>query len=131
MDKGAIVVLTGAHVVETARALVIRLIELNRTVEALDTSAGITHAVSAAEQLTRDGKIVVVADDRYSKASVSETDTRSIEFEVAPYDTPDFAAEKVLDELVEAGVLTMEDAVYSDEDEERIRKRLADLGYIE
>ena len=61
----------------------------------------------------------------------AETEIPSIEFEVATHDTPDFAAEKVLDELAEAGILTLEDAGYSDEEEERIRKRLADLGYIE
>jgi hypothetical protein len=51
--------------------------------------------------------------------------------EVDANDTPDFAAEKILDTLHEAGVVSLDVADYSPEEEEQVRKRLADLGYIE
>ena len=136
MEKGVIVTLTGDHVVETARVLAIRLIEHDRAVETFDAAmidalGGARHAGLAAGLLARNGVIVVVAGVCLTGTDISGTTLPSIEFEVAKHDTPDFAAEKALDELAEAGILKIEDATYSDEDEERIRKRLADLGYIE
>jgi len=46
-------------------------------------------------------------------------------------DTPDFAAEKVIDILAENGVISLPAADYTPEEEEKIRRRLQDLGYIE
>ena len=46
-------------------------------------------------------------------------------------DTPDFAAEKVIDILAEHGIISLPAADYTPDEEERIRRRLQDLGYIE
>jgi hypothetical protein len=50
---------------------------------------------------------------------------------VSPNDTPDFAAEKILDLLDEKGIISLESGGYTPEEEEAIRRRLTDLGYIE
>ncbi|HUW60356.1 MAG TPA: hypothetical protein VMZ06_05050 [Candidatus Bathyarchaeia archaeon] len=51
--------------------------------------------------------------------------------ELDAHDTPDFAAEKVIDILAENGVISLPAADYTPEEEEKIRRRLQDLGYIE
>lgn len=57
--------------------------------------------------------------------------TESLSVEVDDHDTPDFAAEKIIDTLAECGAVSLEKADYTPEEEEQIRKRLQDLGYIE
>jgi hypothetical protein len=46
-------------------------------------------------------------------------------------DTPDFAAEKVIDILAENGIISLPAAGYTPEEDLKIRRRLQDLGYIE
>jgi len=58
-------------------------------------------------------------------------DAPCLTVEVDANDTPDFAADKVLDELAAAGAIAVQPSDYSPEEEERIRKRLSDLGYVE
>lgn len=55
----------------------------------------------------------------------------NLQFEIDRHDTPDFAAEKIIDLLGQAGAVSLEGTDYSPEQEQRIRDRLADLGYIE
>ena len=134
MKKGIMVVLTGEQATETSRVLAVRLIEHNCVVELFDQDRIRTHhgnrkALEAMEQFVHNG-VVVLAPDFFESPEEREM-VPTLEVEIAAYDTPDFAAEKILDELAEAGVLMLADTVYSPEDEERIRKRLADLGYIE
>lgn len=52
-------------------------------------------------------------------------------FTVSPYDSADFAAEKILDDLADLGWIAFEDGSLTDEEEEQIRERLQGLGYIE
>lgn len=130
MGKGATVWLTGAHVSETAHALLLRLRELGSNAECIDEShaarlGGATAAAHACHELCSQGVIVVAA---YGGV---RPEGECLEVEIPAHDTPDFAAEKVLDELAEAGVLDLEHTDYSPEEEERIKHRLADLGYIE
>lgn len=130
MDKGITVRLTGCNVPETTRALATRLVELGRRVEVIEPShaeklGGDAGAAFACRLLTRNGVIVVASYEG------REPEGESVEAEVDEHDTPDFAAEKILDALAEAGFLELESADYTPEEEEEIRKRLADLGYIE
>lgn len=130
MDKGILVGLSGEQVAETAHALAVRLIEHHREVKVVETAGMDTpKALEAICHFVHNG-FVVLMQGVALPADWRET-IPILEIEIAPYDTPDFAAEKILDELAEVGALTLQDAVYSPEDEERIRKRLADLGYIE
>ena len=130
MEKGIAVTMSGANVVETAQVLTVRLIEMGRNVEHLDaamaTRFGSVRAASyACEVLVRNGVVAIVTHPKLKPKPPC------LNIEVDANDTPDFAAEKVLDELAAAGVIVMESSDYSPEEEERIRKRLADLGYIE
>lgn len=52
-------------------------------------------------------------------------------FSVDPYDSPDFAAEKILDELARLDLIVLNDGNLTEEEEEEIRKRLQGLGYID
>lgn len=56
---------------------------------------------------------------------------QDIVVELDSHDTADFAAEKVIDILAEQGVISLPTGAYTREEEERIRRRLQDLGYIE
>jgi len=130
MDKGKIVRLTGAHVEETAKVLGRRIVELGGRAEMLDAVAaerlgGPDGAAFAARLLVRNGVVVIAT---YAEA---QAEGPQLDVEVADHDTPDFAAEKVLDDLAEEGGVDIESSDYSPEEEERIRERLADLGYIE
>ncbi|HIJ65172.1 MAG TPA: hypothetical protein HPP77_04405 [Candidatus Hydrogenedentes bacterium] len=130
MQKGVSIRLSGAGVPETAAALRGRLIELGRCVECVDAQmaarlGGGKAAGYTCNLLTRNGVIVIVA------APGVDVEGESIECEVAVHDTPDFAAEKILDALAEQGFIAIETGAYSAEEEEQIRQRLADLGYIE
>jgi hypothetical protein len=130
VDKGITVRLTGVNVPETTRALATRLVELGRKVEVLEPAhaerlGGDAGAALACRLLSRNGVIVVAAYEG------RDPEGDSVEAEIDAHDTPEFAAEKILDGLAEAGIITLESADYTPEEEEEIRKRLADLGYIE
>ena len=130
MDKGITVRLTGASVPETTRALATRLVELGRKVEVIEAAhaermGGDAGAALVCRLLSRNGVIVV------SAYAGREPEGEWVEAEIDTHDTPEFAAEKILDGLAEAGVLALESSDYTPEEEEQIRKRLADLGYIE
>ena len=101
-----IIQLTGGNASETCLVLRSRLEELGKTVSECNAAAG---------------RLVTDARDA----------PEPIECAIDANDTPDFAAEKILDVLAERGLVTLDDDGYSDEDEEAIRQRLSDLGYIE
>jgi hypothetical protein len=120
----------GANVVDTAHILTVRLIEMGRKVEHFDEAMAqrfrtIKAASLACEMLVRNGVVVIVTHPKLRPNAPRLTVDADVN------DTPDFAAEKVLDELAASGVIAMESSDYSPEEEEQIRKRLADLGYIE
>lgn len=130
MDKGIVVRLTGAEMVETAKVLTVRLIEMGRSAEHFDSGlaarfGSLKAASYAGELLVRNGVVVIVTEAKVKPRA------ESITIDVDVNDTPDFAAEKILDELAAAKVIALESSDYSPEEEEQIRKRLADLGYIE
>ncbi|MDQ1256963.1 MAG: hypothetical protein QG656_1563 [Candidatus Hydrogenedentes bacterium] len=106
MKRGVVIRLTGVNVHETGKTLVRRLVELGGNAECVDDTVTMLDADSRLE-------------------------SRSLDVEVAEYDTPDFAAEKILDQLSELGLVDLENTGYTPEEEERIRARLADLGYID
>ncbi len=56
---------------------------------------------------------------------------QNLAVDLDPHDTPDFAAEKVIDILAENKVISLPSTDYTREEEETIRRRLQDLGYIE
>lgn len=128
MERGTSVRLAGANVEATAEALVSRLRDLQREVEVMDTSMADRLGPAAAlvcQILARNGIIVIVAVPEV------KPDSDCIEIVIDPKDTPDFAAEKILDALAGSGVVTLALHEYSAEDEEIVRRRLAELGYIE
>lgn len=130
MQKGISLRLTGHSVAETTKALATRLVEMGRGVEVLDQThvtklGGPATAAYVAKLLSRNGVIVL------TDSSGTEPDGDCIDVEIDEHDTPEFAAEKILDCLAEEGIIQIESADYSPEEEEQIRKRLADLGYIE
>ncbi len=55
----------------------------------------------------------------------------SMRWRISPHDPVDFAGEKVLDDLETEGAISLKQADLPEEDEEAIRQRLQDLGYIE
>ena len=124
------VLLRGSNIVDTAKMLAVRLLEMGRNVEHLDEAAvkrlgGPASAAHACDLLTRNGVIAVITHPKLKPRG------GVLEIEVDAHDTPDFAAEKILDELATTGVIALESTGYSPEEEDLIRKRLADLGYIE
>lgn len=130
MNRGISVGLTGANTQATAAALLSRLAELNCEVEWMDAAlverlGGPAGAACVCGLLSRHGVVVVVTDP----AVRPEGDRMDIRVEA--HDTPEFAAEKVLDRLAEEGIVHLDQADYSPEEEEEIRRRLADLGYVE
>ena len=52
-------------------------------------------------------------------------------YRMAPHDTAEFAADKMLDLLAGLGVVDSEDEGLSEDEERAIRQRLTDLGYLE
>jgi len=129
-EKGIIVNMSGAGVVETAHILTVRLIEMGRNVEHFDAVTvarfrTMKAASFACELLARNGVVVIVTHPKM------KPDAPCLTVEVDANDTPDFAADKVLDELAAAGAIAVQPSDYSPEEEERIRKRLSDLGYVE
>jgi hypothetical protein len=130
MEKGITVRLTGVNVPETTRALATRLVELGRKVEVIEPAhaerlGGDGGASLVCRLLSRNGVVVLASYEG------RDPEGESVEVEIDVHDTPEFAAEKILDGLAEEGVVSMESSDYTQEEEEEIRKRLADLGYIE
>lgn len=130
MSKSISVGLTGPRVPQTAKALAMRLIELGHNAEVVDASVverlgGLESAAYACGLLVRNGVIVIDA------LSGVRPEGERLDIEIDENDTPDFAAEKILDDLAATGVITLDETGYSPEEEERIRERLASLGYIE
>lgn len=130
MRKGITVRLSGASVAETAKILGVRLIELGHGVEQIDAEAvkrlgGAQGAAHACLLLARNGVVAVSTSPEVSPEG------EALIIEIDGNDTPDFAAEKVLDALAEADVVSLDAGDYSPEEEEQIRRRLASLGYIE
>lgn len=106
--------IVGEGAQETAHVLVRRLVEIGAEVcppgrRAPEGFAGVTVLAGEAGSGQRDDEVI----------------------EVSPHDTADFAAEKILDLLAEHGVVSLESEGYTPEEEEQIRKRLSDLGYID
>ena len=130
MNKNISVGLTGPGVAQTAKTLGMRLIELGYNAEVVDADVvqrlgGPDPATYACGLLVRNGVIVIDA-----LVGVRPEGER-LDVEIDENDTPDFAAEKILDDLATAGAITLEETAYSPEEEERVRERLASLGYIE
>lgn len=130
MNRGITVWLRGAAASETARALVRRLVELGHNAETIDAPlvallGGAAGAAQACRLLSRNGVIVAAAFDG------ARPEGACIEIALSVHDTPDFAAEKILDALADAGLVNLGSGGYAPEQEERIKQRLADLGYIE
>jgi hypothetical protein len=130
MQKGISIRLSGANAEDTAKLLVVRLIEMGRAAESVDPAAvrrlgGPRAAAQACGSLVRNGAIAVITHPRL------RPEGPSLEAEVDPHDTPEFAAEKILDQLAELGFIALGNSGYSPEEEELIKQRLANLGYIE
>lgn len=130
MEKGATICLTGAASADVAKALAIRLIEMGRNAERFDPE--VTKRLGGAKRvayvcglLSRNGVFVIVTTPG------EKPDGERLSVEINEHDTPDFAAEKIIDELAERGMLCQDAVQYTPEEEELIRKRLADLGYVE
>jgi len=81
-------------------------------------------AMYAISLLVKNGGVVIVTIPKV------RPDAEVMDVDIDADDTPDFAAEKILDELAKKGMITIETGDYSPEEEERVRKHLADLGYI-
>ena len=114
MNDCYVVCLTGEGAAETAHVLLRRLVETGAKVCPPDRKP---HAGFH-------GVWVRLGDAESGSAA-------SITVAVSPHDTPDFAAEKILDLLADQGVVSLESEGYTPEEEEEIRQRLADLGYID
>lgn len=130
MQKGMMVRVSGANAVDTAKMLTVRLIEMGRNAEHFDEAmvkrlGTLKAAGCACELLARNGVIVVV-----THAKLHPEGPR-LDVEVAAHDTPDFAAEKIIDDLAAAGAVALASVDYSPEEEEQIKNRLSRLGYIE
>lgn len=98
--------LSGAHVKETARALGARLVELGYDLE-------------------EEGTDIVL------QLATPLDAPSALDYEVDPNDPGEFAAEKILDDLEARDLIALETPDVSAEEEEAIRQRLQDLGYIE
>lgn len=130
MLNGISIRLAGAQAADTTKALATRLVELGKPVERLDDAhaqimGGPPGANTVCGMLSRHGVAVLAA---YTSA---EPEGAVLDVAIDDNDTPDFAAEKVLDKLEERGVVALGSETYSPEEEEAVRKRLAELGYIE
>ncbi len=130
MDSAIIIQVTGAQARDTAYVLVKRLIERGRKAELLGPEAaallgGAQGLNLTASVLARNGVFPVAAE----ADAALEGDV--LECAVEADDTPDFAAEKILEALAEEGLISSEAPAYSEEEEAEIQRRLADLGYIE
>jgi len=131
MCEGITLCLSGEARAEAATALKVRLIQLGHRAEIINQR--LAERIGSAESrtlvcelLTRNGVVVLVTTDE-----VSPPPDRRLTMRVETYDTTDFAAEKALDLLAEAAVIRLDAGSYSQEEEELVRRRLADLGYVE
>ncbi len=131
MTEGITLFLTGEARVETGIALKERLRELGYRAEIIDSR--LAKRIGSPESrklvcelLSRNGVIVLVTSEE-----VPVPEERNITMVINANDTPEFAAEKALDLLGEGGAVEVQAASYSPEEEELIRRRLADLGYVE
>lgn len=130
MKEAIVIRLAGASAAGCAEVLVARLKELGASAEFLDEAAitrigGANAAAQACERLARDGVFAVTTARLLAQAM------ECLDVEISPHDTPDFAAEKVLDQLASHGLVRLDLGEYSQAEEEEIRKRLSGLGYIE
>jgi Fe2+ transport system protein FeoA len=130
MDKGIIVRIEGENAVDAARVLTVRLLEMGRNAEHFDAAKAacfgtLKSAAFACNLLARNGVVVILTCPKLKLGR------DVMEVELDSNDTPDYAVEKILDDLVAVSVIFPEDSGCTPEDEERIRKRLSDLGYIE
>jgi hypothetical protein len=66
---------------------------------------------------------------RIATPAVQAAENLAVELDA--HDTADFAAEKIIDILADSGVISLAATAYTVEEEEKIRQRLHDLGYIE
>ncbi len=126
--QGKAIRLRGAHVEETTRALITRLTELGRQVERIGNEEGFRLGSASGficRQLADQGALVVVT------CGCMQVDCDCLAFTIDAHDTPEFAAEKILDDLAAEGLVSLEAHTATPEEEELIRKRLSDLGYIE
>lgn len=112
MQQTVCLQLKGANAVEVAGILAGRLVEFQCRAE-METPAGATECC-----------LRIAASSAVQAAEI-------LAVELDALDTPDFAAEKVIDILAENGVISLPAAEYTLEEEEKIRQRLQDLGYIE
>ncbi|MCL4216478.1 MAG: hypothetical protein KJ052_05675 [Candidatus Hydrogenedentes bacterium] len=131
-ENGIVVTLSGPNTDAAGHALAMRLIELGRKTElagrSLEKTMGNQTAVATlVRMLTRNGVSVVYTLDEPLETGGIPT----LSAQVGEFDTPDFAAEKVLDLLAAKGWVALDTGGYTPEEEERIRRRLADLGYVE
>lgn len=129
MGQGCVIQVTGGKAAATAEQLARRLIELGARAERVDDAlaqrvGGPDGAALVCGLLVRNGVLVVVT------ASNLVLDG-AVTVAVAPQDSPAFAAEKILDTLAAEGLVSLESAALSPEEEHLVRERLAALGYIE
>jgi len=54
-----------------------------------------------------------------------------LDYELGPYDPPEFSAEKILDDLAARGWIALDMPEWSASEEAGIRDRLKGLGYVE
>ncbi len=131
-EDGIVVTLSGPNTGTAGHALAVRLIELGRKTEHVGqglkkTMGNQTAVATLVRMLTRNGVSVVYTLDE----PLETGGTPTLSAQVGEFDTPDFAAEKVLDLLAAKGWVALDTGGYTPEEEERIRRRLADLGYVE
>jgi hypothetical protein len=130
MAIAATVLFRGSGAAEVAKATGMRLIESGRAAEQLtpdvvDKLGGPAGAAHACRLLSRNAVFVMCTDDRVTPEG------EVVAVDLDPNDTPEFAAEKALEMLQEIGLFSSASGDYSPDEEEEIRKRLSDLGYIE
>jgi hypothetical protein len=104
MQSGIPLRLTGAHPDPVKALLIARLGALGITAEPSET-----------------GVLLHIARDN----------APALEEDISPHDTPEFAVEKILDLLEEAGIADLDSAGLSGEDEARMEDRLKRLGYLD
>lgn len=127
LSQGGSIVLRGENVQETGRLLVEKLSALGHRTEEfgadlherLGPGAGF-----ACRLLTRNGVFVVVTHPDI------RPDCDCLHIDLNPHDAPDFAAEKALDALEEAGLIALDAPKMQPEQDDAVRQRLKDLGYL-
>lgn len=123
MPQGIVVLLQGENRDIVADTLCDRIREQGGCCEKITTTIG--DRTEYYFENIGEGLILVVAMD------LAEPKRDFIRATISPHDTPDFAAEKIVDLLASRGLIALDSGDYTVEEEETVRKRLADLGYIE